>query len=71
MIRKSRIKELLENDEFIKEVYQVVEEAYSRYDDVADRINYVFFSFADDENKGVVAVFYLGLFPSLSVLEQK
>ena len=71
MIRLERIRQLLNDEEFIREVYNVVERAYEKFEDPAERINYVFYSFADDENKGAIAVFYLGLFPSLSVIEQK
>ena len=70
MIQTSKIKELLENEEFIKEVLEVIERAYEKTEEPAERINYVFHSFADT-NESVVAVFYLGQYPILSMIEGK
>ena len=64
-MRTSRIKELLENDEFLKEVLEVVQRAEEKAETLPEKISYVFHSFADEE-EGIIAVYYLGQFPIIS-----
>ena len=71
MIVKSKISEYLNDSEFVAEVLEAVEKAVNEYEDPADRISYVYHYFADDENKGIVAVFYLGQYPVLSLIESE
>lgn len=70
-MRLSRIKELWNDEEFMKEAIETVERVINEYETPEERINAVYWAFGGDEEKGIIAVFLLGQYPVMALAQSK